>query len=399
MYEDNFILNAARLNLSEENIANLKEYAQKDMDWGLMEKKACQHGVDTFIYFSLKKHNLTHLIPADTFKRFQGNFYRNAIRNSAFIEEINNLSEIIEDKIVLLKGVDLIQHFYPNIAIRSMCDIDILVEKNTVKKNWYLLQKNGFIQANIRSSHEYKSSLHQELSESQQLTNESCHHLPALLDKNGICIELHWYLFHIKNLQPATSSAWLSIKPIRKNISTLSNEMKLILACEHFYSHLRECIILRALCDIHEILEAYRSSLDWTFIQKQCTKNELTHAMTVALTLCSKLFKIPVPGYFFNEQLFCGYTISLDFLLQGFKLYESKQTSIDICKRHFLDITQFPKLSKGVLYLYKTFVPDQQWITHKYNVPVNHKIWTVYIKYWSYLFGKHFLRRKVQLGN
>jgi len=49
MYEDNFILNAARINLSDENIAALKNIPKKNIDWALFESKASNHGVDAFI--------------------------------------------------------------------------------------------------------------------------------------------------------------------------------------------------------------------------------------------------------------------------------------------------------------------------------------------------------------
>lgn len=54
MDEEEFILNAARLNLSDENIARLKDLSTKDLDWNLLSKKASFHGVTTFIYYSLK---------------------------------------------------------------------------------------------------------------------------------------------------------------------------------------------------------------------------------------------------------------------------------------------------------------------------------------------------------
>ncbi len=131
MNEEKFILNAARLDLSDENIALLKDISSKDIDWDLLLKKASFHGVSTFIYYSLKKHNLTHIIPADLFNKLKENYYLVGLRNLKFIKKIQELSNIIEEKIVLLKGGYLINNFYPDIGIRSMCDIDILVEKKS----------------------------------------------------------------------------------------------------------------------------------------------------------------------------------------------------------------------------------------------------------------------------
>ena len=77
MNEDTFILNAARINLSEQNISILKEISSNGMDWDSFEKIASRHGVNTYIYYSLTNNGLTEILPKEICNKLKTASYNN----------------------------------------------------------------------------------------------------------------------------------------------------------------------------------------------------------------------------------------------------------------------------------------------------------------------------------
>jgi len=388
MQEDNFILNAARLNLSEENIAALKKILKKNIDWPLFEMKARVHGVDTFIYYSLKNHNLSELIPPETYKRFQEHYYEIAYQNSVFLDEVDKLSAIINDKIVLLKGMDLIQSLYPNIAIRSMSDIDILVDSEKDKEVWNKLKKNGFAEPDIGVC---KSSLHRR--NPIQISSERFHNLPDLT--NGKChLEVHWNIFQSPHFFTETKMAWEKAIPIKADQKTyrLSNEFLLAHLCSHLYFHKHQYVILRMICDINELIIQQKDPINWNEIDEICNNTELKNIIITALTYPRVLLKTPVPANFINENIVFEKTFNLDVLLKG--QMQRSHTS------YYLDVLKsISNPSDKIKYIYKTIIPSKEWMRENYHTQSGIKLVMAYIKYWSFQLNTNIIKRGIRNGN
>ncbi len=371
MNEDTFILNAARLGLSQENISVLKKIPSDNIDWTELERKACIHGVDTFIYYSLKNDDLSYLVPTEIFKRFQEHFYINAIRNSMFIEGIDTLSSIIDDKIILLKGSYLIQYLYPNIAIRSMCDIDILLEK--AKENWNLLLKNGFSANNVLQ----KSSIHEK---------SGSHLIP--LYSSCFTTEVHWNLFGGERLYVITKLAWAKSHKIKRNIYALPDEMLLIHLCVHFYKHLKfSSAGLRMLCDINELILNRSDTLNWGEIDEICTDPELRNEISTALAYTHTLLETPIPETFLNREIAKKQEITLDSLTTG--------NQKGILGKCLTILRTLERPSDRVLYVFRTFFPMRSWMDATYGANTTWKLPGVYCKYWLCLFRRHLLKQNI----
>ncbi len=370
MHEDKFILNAARLTLTAEHISNLKRISGNDIDWAELERKACIHGVGTFIYYSLKNNNLSHLIPSEIFKRFQENFYRNAIRNSIFIEGIDSLSSIIDNKIILLKGAYLIQYLYPNIAIRSMCDIDILVEKEKVKKNWNKLVDHGFKLGDSLP----KSTVHEK---------NACH-LPSLYS-GQFMTEVHWNLFGGERFYAVTQKAWSNFRHLKNNIYSLSDEMLLIHLCVHFYKHLKNAAGMRMLCDINELILKVDHTINWNEIDELCSDQDLRNEVSQALTYTHILLNTPIPSLFIDEKIGVKKEINLDSLTVG------NQKSV--FGRYLSILSRFKQPSDRIQYVFRTIFPIKSWMKATYEIKSSIELAVAYYKYWRYMFRRHILNK------
>lgn len=372
MHEDDFILNAAQLKLSDEHISNLKRFSSNGIDWAELERKACIHGVDTFIYYSLKNNNLSHLVPSEIFKRFREQFYVNAIRNSIFIEGINTLSSIINDKIILLKGAYLIQYLYPNIAIRSMCDIDILLEKEKSKTNWNKLLNHGFSPGSSLP----KSTVHE----------KNASHLPPIYS-DQFMTEVHWNLFGGERFYAVTQKAWLEIHQLENNIYSLSSEVLLIHLCVHFYKHLKNAAGLRMLCDINELILKEDHTINWDKIDKLCSDQDLRNEVSLALTYTHILLNTPIPSLYIDKEV----EIDLDALTTG----NPRNRII----RYLFTLRQFNRPLDRIKYVFRTIFPSSKWMNATYNVESGIKLVSSYYSYWRYLFRRHILKQNIRYAD
>jgi hypothetical protein len=382
MNEDKFILNAARINLSEENISVLKEISSNGINWDNLSQKAARHGVDSFIYYSLKKHNIETIIPEKILEKYKIAYYGNALRNSIFLDEFNKLSKSITNKIITLKGINLIQSLYPNIAIRSMCDIDILVEKEYAIEIYNTLSDKDYQRPQTNS----KSTLHAKI-ETEDLPN----HMPALC-VNNCSVEIHWNLFNGNRLYEITKSLWTKSSK-SSNVFSLSNEMMLIHLCSHYYKHiLYRGTILRMLCDINEFIFNYENTINWDEIKEICHDPELKNEMDIALTYAHVLLNTPIPQDFVSMEIMNRSDITIASLVQYNK-------PINAYQRLFLKIIELKYPFKIVIFIFRTFIPVREWMTDRYNIITKWDLFIAYLKYWQYLVNVHILNKEVKLGN
>ena len=391
MNEEKFILNAARLDLSDENIARLKDISSKDIDWDLLFKKASFHGVSTFIYYSLKKHNLTHLLPADLFNKLKENYHLVGLKNIKFLKKIHELSNIIEEKIVLLKGGYLINNFYPDIGIRSMCDIDVLVEKERAADIWNLLKSKGFVQGGPNRQSMAKSNVHDKVIQ--------FHHLDLLFSEN-CAIEIHSNLFENHDFFYETEMAFKKAISINSNntLYRLSNEFFLIHLCSHFYLHnyLHKQIgkNLRMLCDINEFILKRGHEIDWNEINEVCFDPELKNRISTTLTYAYYFLQTPVPANFIRKNLLNEGSISIDSLINNNMAAIQKQKSN--LARFFFRLKRFDKRIDRLIFVFRTLIPGKEWIKAQYNAKNFRELIMSYFSYWSDIFTRYILNRDVK---
>jgi hypothetical protein len=371
--EDAFILNAARLHLTKENITALKELANSDLDWSAVAKKASRHGVSNFIYYALKQHDLTALLPEELLKKFQAGYYETAIKNANLLGNFKKIASSLPNKVIPLKGIELIQSLYPNIAIRSMCDIDLLVEQDYAEKTWNLLREQGWQEL---SAHEAsKSNQHDGLS-------EPFWHFPSLY-RNEVRVEIHSSIFKDNMFQEAMQTALANSVNV-SNRFRLTQEIMLVHLCTHFCKHLHyNEIVLRILCDIRELLKKHQETFDWDKIEQICSEPELRNDLVMVLSYAHILLDAPVPERFLSEKMLQKRkAILASFLSKGVYLEKLRMILFRKLKSYFVRLRQLPGPTAKAAYIFRTFVPKKDWMAGKYDVSTAGKLAMAYPRYW-----------------
>jgi hypothetical protein len=387
MREDEFIVNAARLQLSEKNVHALKDISENGIDWGLFEKKICTHCVSALLYHSLHVHNCSHLLPPSVFRKLQDSYYRTAARNTIFLHAIDRVARIAKGRIVLLKGADLAQTIYPNIALRSMCDIDILTEKERAEDIWNDLVSNGFT---LKEHYYHKSEAHRK---SYVRTQQ---HLHSMVWGQYI-IEVHWNLFERSDLYNVTESAWKKAIPLDpdKGIFRLSSEFLLIHLCSHFSRHLdtKNPAILRMLCDLNELLLKESDTIDWIEVDGICTDCELKAEVSTALSYVHLLMETPVPTEFIDR------TVKLDDSMRLASLSREGNPTETAFHAFFSDLRSLDETKDILQYLFRTIVPSREWISANFNSGNGSSMGRTYVGYFMSLLKTYLLRHSADFSN
>lgn len=386
MKEDAFIFNAARLHLAEDNIAALKELAGSGLDWSAVAKKAFTHGVSQFIYYAFRQHDLTDLLPKELLKRFQIEYYDTALRNAKMLEAFKEIASILPNKVIPLKGIELIQSLYPNIALRSMCDIDLLVEQEYVEENWYQLRDFGYT-SSLPLHAVKKSQAHGELP-------ETCLHLPPLCKK--VAVEVHRSLFQDNRFREITRQALASSVNVSGNQHKLTQEMMLIHLCTHFFKHVYYMgVVLRELCDINELLRKHEKTLDWHKIEQICVVPELRKEVMTGLSYAHILLDAPVPEQFLAEKTLKNReAIFSSFLREEVYVKKVRMPLLKRLKSYFVSLRQQPSPAAKAAYIFRTFVPQKNWMAGKYDVSTAGKLAMAYPRYWLKLVNVYVIGRR-----
>ncbi|NTW53231.1 MAG: nucleotidyltransferase family protein [Chlorobaculum sp.] len=377
MNEDKFIIKASALNPADDDLNLLRKLAKNDIDWSVLYKKASMHGVTPLMYYTLTKYSLSDIIPQESFADFKRDYYQTAIRNTNLLQLIDRVAKRVKKKIILLKGADLAQYLYPNIGIRSMCDIDILVNYNEAEwiRELLVREKEALSPPKIL----YKSKIHEKI----QIFFESIEHTKAHLDpvlfREGR-IEIHRILF-CKNIEYSkTEKAWESIIPIKNNeyIYRLSTEFMLVHLCEHICRHAIEFSYLRMYCDVNELIRKNYSDIDWEFIYDFISGTELEENFFRVMTYVRSIFNTPLP----EEITTRTRNIQINIELHNLMIMHRKRSHENVINN--FNIVENP-IDK-IIYLYRTICPEKEWLKQYYNVEnINYR---AYYKYWVLLLRK-----------
>lgn len=111
------------------SVANKSLTMPKELDWQLFLKLCRIHAVTPLIYDGLRKGNLLQAVPEDVQKALLSDYHVAIFRDSQFDYTKAQLSQKLEKAQIphiFLKG-SCLKFDYPEPALRTMCDLDILV--------------------------------------------------------------------------------------------------------------------------------------------------------------------------------------------------------------------------------------------------------------------------------
>ena len=265
-------------------------------EWNLFGSLAEDQGVAPLIYWKFTQFGCPENIPQVVCDRLANSYYRTAAQNLLIYRElrhiINSLHEA-EIQVVVLKGAALAATVYPNIALRPMGDLDLLVHRKDLEKTTELILSLGY---KIESS-ERVSGIGQFINHDISLRNQS--------DKN-LVIELHWRLIAGDADWRSPAVDWffgqtekVNAKNIPLSFAILNTPTHLIyLSAHQMLQHGEEQARLCWLYDLHLLICQDGSKIDWRKLFADANRFHWGPVIGFALRKIHKLFGTPLPDDF-----------------------------------------------------------------------------------------------------
>lgn len=228
-----------------------------DLDWKKLYQLADLHSVACTLYYSIISLPEEQQPEPDILRLFQKAMQISLGRESLQHFEIQDVMNHLEDNgipYLPLKGWR-IKHLYPRPDMRSMCDVDILISKESMPKIPAIMDTCGF-----------------------QLESHGENH-DAYQKTEALSTEIHWFLFaerspyydYFKNYMDRAAA----IEP-GKMEQQLSNEDFYIHLIAHMAKHFRGGGTgVRSFMDIYEYQRTYGDTLDTNYLDAELEKINL----------------------------------------------------------------------------------------------------------------------------
>jgi hypothetical protein len=270
---------------------------ENDLDWTCLVEKSRQEGVSAVLFHNITKYHLEDLVPGDSYRSLSNDYYTNLKRNLSIIGTLRKVLAAFQKAgtpCIILKGISLAEHLYPNMAMRGMSDVDVLVRKEDLFKADDCLSRLGYASRD---------------SSAAKAVNNPAGYLASLEyrknDASPLDLHLHWHT--VNTSVPATmfvddidlDRLWESAEPIcvaDGQALMLRPEHLIIYLCEHALrvGHSFDRLIL--ICDIFFALKTLESTIDWSFLVKESRRFNLSRFVYFGLSIVKHHTSLAIPN-------------------------------------------------------------------------------------------------------
>jgi len=210
--------------------------------------------------------------------------------------ELRNIVQLFHQHgidLILLKGAVLTSVVYPDTCLRSMSDLDLLVQPVDVQRALRLIEAGGFGCPN------YYSSIHPEQFSGWSVPATAEIAVPLHKSGTRAFVEFHTQLESAEPAYPVpTAVLWDGAEDVELcglACKTLEKHEFLL----HLIMHLSEHHVfehgLRSLLDVHLWIERHQAQLNWQLIADQATRRGYAQWVYLTLRMVRDALATPVP--------------------------------------------------------------------------------------------------------
>jgi hypothetical protein len=273
------LLLGATASLSLESKERLSQILKGKVDWQYLLDLAESHGIVPLIAYNLLAIGLTTQIPQSYMERLKQLYNYNLYRNIILSDELTKvLSAFSQNNIpvIVLKGTVLAEQLYGNPGLRTVGDIDIMVQPD-----------------NLPSARSVLSNLGYQKSVSEQTWVHPFHEEPYIKKTRFMSVvELHWDIDDPRLAAVPQYQIWHRAQQVEIHGSkamVLSPEDTLLYLSNNFIKQDNQ--VLKSLCDIDALLKKYESSLDWEYIVASARSRGIRTSVYCSLKLAKDFLR------------------------------------------------------------------------------------------------------------
>jgi hypothetical protein len=376
--EEQTLLFAANPHLSESELIKLNELLLEINDWEVFAKQIDELGLSSLVYKNFIHLSDRSIIPEGIMvhlKKRYINLYLSNVQKHKDLENVIKHCNQNNIPIIPLKGIPLIHFIYKDYGLRSMSDIDLLVNDEDVEKFKHLLLENGWEIDNSKEISEFVTQI-----------NDSQH--PYTFVKGLTKIELHNKLHSgLTSYQVDLKKYWSNASEIdllQGKVYDLSPTDFLQYLCFHLHKHLidERDVSMKHFIDIKSFIKNNESEIEWKkLVSSSCQYNCQVEIRDV-LELCRDYFETTIPDEVFH--LLKGQSkYDPHFLFIHYLRNDNKAIEEFVLTRHDNYKMTFSKINgtkRKLKYLFDLFIPPKKFMIKRYAIKNKNLIFYFYIK-------------------
>jgi hypothetical protein len=285
------IYNALCKTLSE-RIDEIDWASFSEEDWSRFGYMALVEGVAPLIHWTFKHEDISGIdIPTSVKAQLMAAYYNTTAQNQLMFQELEKILEALKEAdipVIVLKGAALATTVYPEIGLRPMGDLDLLIRRADIKRANNLINEINYLEVKTELTHGINDIF------------DHHYHLRGG-PKNKYALELHWSLIAGDQDWRTPPIDWFWDSSLnwqdQENVHTLSPEGSILFSSAHLMlQHGKAQIRQIWLYDIHLMLERYRDAIDWETIEKTAAEFHWSSALNETLLKTHKLFNTAIPS-------------------------------------------------------------------------------------------------------
>jgi Uncharacterised nucleotidyltransferase len=295
--EDQLLILCSRVLVGGEASARAAKLLRQDLDWEYLLETSVRHGVSPLLYHGLSQVVSTAAPPAVVPSRVMSELlalYRNTRRRNRrlyrVLGAICRACDAAGIQVLALKDIHLARDAYPDIGLRPLGDLDILIHQEDYPRMARCLQDLGF--APLPGS-----------SLPYTLKYAWAHHFHRTADNVWVdlqwgILQREWDIYHEGTGGFDVNRMWQGATSVVFGDYTLlvpAIEDMLFHLCLHLEGHGYSELCL--FCDIAEILRLYESRIKWDHFIDMTRDYKACGSVYYVLLLVTRLFAAPVPEW------------------------------------------------------------------------------------------------------
>ncbi len=282
--ENHLLITLIRTKLGEEGTSVVHSLTPKKLDWDYILRTAINQGIAPWLYYCLREFN--GLVPVKVKMHLAKLAHATALNNMRLYQALKSVLVNFSRAglpVMMLKGGLLTKEIYRNIALRPMCDIDLLIKKEDFKAANEILIRLGF-------RHEPHICPKERFEQFQGF-----HYYKA----DNLGIDLHWnFEDHYNFFSFQIGEIWQRSRKIKIagiGVQALSPEDIMLHLCYHtMFAHTSH-VGLRAFIDLAQTIRHYKDSINWGNLAAYAVNYKLSFIVYAGLFLTQGIMPRIIP--------------------------------------------------------------------------------------------------------
>ena len=299
--EDQLLIQCSRVEMNEEAIGIASNLLRRELDWDYILEASILHGIAPLFYHGLAQLACTldieTVVPLAAREALQLLYYNNLERNRRLYRVIGEIFKAFQQadiKAMGLKDLPLARTVFPDIGLRPIGDIDLLIHKEDYARVEKCMASLGFTpwpSPDCPHILKYAWGLH--------------FHRPTdnvWVDMQWGVLQLEWDVYGEGNFDFEIDRMWRGAQVMTIDdyeVLAPRPEDMLFHLCLHLEGHRYTELIL--FCDIAELIRYYGNSLDWNYLITIAKKYRVEASLYYTLSITERLFDCSLPVFLLQE--------------------------------------------------------------------------------------------------